>query len=191
MRSADDEMLIRRTQAGDAQAFDALFRKYQTTAYNFALRLSHNHEEASDLVSEGFIRVARSISSFKFHCAFSSWLYRILSNCHLDNIQKACNRASSSSLDAEVGFGDGTWVSSLADHSASPYEALQYDETTHAIEIALAKLSSAQRTLIVMQQEEMKSIDEIAGTLHVPVGTIKSRLHRARTSLREMIAGAA
>jgi len=88
----DDQMLITRAQAGDKSAFNALIRKHETRAYQYAFRLTRNPEEASDIVADGFVRVYNALHNFKGQSAFTTWLYRILTNCYLDVRKKEKNR---------------------------------------------------------------------------------------------------
>src|SRR4051812_24555086 len=80
-RAFDDEMLIRRAQSGDRSAFDALVTRHEVKAYQYAFRLTRNSEEASDVVSDAFIRVYNALGNFKGQSSFATWLYRILTNC--------------------------------------------------------------------------------------------------------------
>src|SRR5690349_14658932 len=103
-RVLDDEMLIRRAQSGDRSAFDSLVGRYEVKAYQYAFRLTRNSEEASDVVSDAFIRIYNALANFKGQSSFSTWMYRILTNCFLDLRKKV---KPTSSLEVAMQSGDG------------------------------------------------------------------------------------
>src|SRR5579872_7049048 len=120
-RYLDDSMLIQRSQAGDRSAFDALISKHSARAYQYAFRLTHNAEEAADVVGEAFIRVFNALPNFKGQSAFTTWLYRILTNCYLDIRKKERNRQTLS-LEVAVQSGDGEVERQVEDPGKSPYD---------------------------------------------------------------------
>src|SRR5512146_2440526 len=93
-RYLDDQMLISRSQSGDRSAFNQLIRKHEARAYQYAYRLTRNPEEAADVVAEAFVRVYNALHNFKGQSAFTTWLYRILTNCFLDIRKKERSRPS-------------------------------------------------------------------------------------------------
>src|SRR5688500_20178535 len=105
-RTIDDELLIERSQAGDRSAFDALVRKYEAPAYQDAFRLTRNPEEAGDVVAEGCVRVFNALKHFKSQAAFTTWLYRIMTNCFLD-MRKKDRHKTAVSLDLMMQAGEG------------------------------------------------------------------------------------
>src|SRR5580698_6803351 len=102
----DDHLLISRAQTGDKSAFNALIRKHETRAYQYAFRLTRSPDEAADIVADGFVRVYNALHNFKGQSAFTTWLYRILTNCYLDIRKKERNRQTLS-LEVAVQSGDG------------------------------------------------------------------------------------
>lgn len=182
----DDAMLIQRAQAGDFGAFDALMRKHEARAYQYAFRLTRNSEEAADVVAEGFVRVYNALPNFKSQAAFTTWLYRILTNCFLDTKKKDKGRIITS-LDAVVRTEDGEVEQQVESPGPTPSEELERVARESSIQRALAKLPEYQRAMIVMYHAEMLSYEEIAAALDLPLGTVKSRLNRARLSLRELL----
>ncbi|OJU65370.1 MAG: RNA polymerase subunit sigma-24 [Armatimonadetes bacterium 55-13] len=182
----DDELLIRRAQGGDRSAFDALISKHSARAYQYAFRLTRNPEEASDVVAEGFVRVFNALHNFKGQSAFTTWLYRIMTNCFLDIRKKEKNR-SALSIESALVTNEGDVELQVEDTGASPHELTEKGERERRFEKAVARLPEYQRAMIMMYHAEMMSYEEIAAALDLPIGTVKSRLNRARLTLREML----
>lgn len=182
----DDELLIRRAQSGDRSAFDALIAKHSTRAYQYAFRLTRNPEEASDVVAEGFVRVYNAIHNFKGQSAFTTWLYRIMTNCFLD-IRKKEKSRQTISIESALVTSEGDVEMQIEDESSSPHDLTERSEREVRFERAVSKLPEYQKAMIVMYHGEMMSYEEIAASLDLPIGTVKSRLNRARLTLREML----
>jgi len=182
----DDQMLITRAQTGDKSAFNALIRKHETRAYQYAFRLTRNPEEAADIVADGFVRVYNALHNFKGQSAFTTWLYRILTNCYLDVRKKEKNRTTTS-LESVLQTSEGEVERQIEDPSASPYDDVERTVRERSIESAVGLLPEYQRAMIVMYHAETMTYEEIAAALDLPVGTVKSRLNRARVSLRELL----
>jgi RNA polymerase sigma-70 factor, ECF subfamily len=182
----DDALLIQRFQKGDRNAFDELIRKHQARAYQYAYRLTRDSEEASDVVAEAFVRVYNAVCNFKGQSAFTTWLYRILTNCFLDIRKKEKSRPKTS-LEAALQTPDGDLERQVEDPSRSPHEETERNERERRIELAVEDLPEYQRVMIIMYHAEQMSYEEIAKALDLPIGTVKSRLNRARLSLREIL----
>ena len=182
----DDHLLISRAQRGDRSAFNALIRKHETRAYQYAFRLTRNPEEAADVVADAFVRIYNALHNFKGQSAFTTWMYRILTNCYLDVKKKEKNRQTTS-LESVLQTPDGEVERQIEDPGASPYEDTERNERERSIEDAVSLLPEYQRAMIVMYHAESMTYEEIAAALDLPVGTVKSRLNRARISLRELL----
>ncbi len=182
----DDELLIRRSQGGDRSAFDALIAKHSARAYQYAFRLTRNPEEASDVVAEGFVRVYNAIQNFKGQSAFTTWLYRIMTNCFLD-IRKKEKSRQTTSIESALVTSEGDVELQIEDESGTPYDITERSEREVRFEKAVSKLPEYQKAMIVMYHAEMMSYEEIAASLDLPIGTVKSRLNRARLTLRELL----
>ena len=182
----DDALLIQRFQAGDQASFDALICKHQARAYQYAYRLARDAEEASDVVAEAFVRVYRALCNFKGESAFTTWLYRILTNCYLDMRKKEKSRPATS-LEAALHTEDGELERQIEDPNRTPHQEAERNERERTIEDAVARLPEYQKAMIMMYHVEMLSYEEIAQALDLPIGTVKSRLNRARLSLRELL----
>jgi len=183
-RAFDDEMLIRRAQGGDRSAFDVLVSRHEVRAYQYAFRLTRNMEEASDVVADAFIRVLNAIGTFKGQSSFSTWLYRILTNCFLDCRKKA---KPTSPLEVASQTGDGEIERQIEDPSPTPHDESERIEREERVERAVNRLPEYQRAMIVMYHVDMLTYEEIAASLDLPIGTVKSRLNRARLSLRDYL----
>jgi RNA polymerase sigma-70 factor (ECF subfamily) len=182
----DDHLLIRRAQEGDRTALNQLIRKHEQRAYQYAFRLTRNPEEAADVVAEAFVRVYNALPNFKGQSAFTTWLYRILTNCFLDIRKKEKNRATSS-LEAALQTDEGDLERQIEDPGMTPHDEAEKTERETRVERAVSELPEYQRAMIVMYHAEMLSYEEIAAALDLPIGTVKSRLNRARLSLRELL----
>lgn len=187
MSQVQDSLLIERAQKGDRSALNDLVRKHQERAYQYAYRLTRNQDEAADVVADAFVRVFNALPNFKGQSAFSTWLYRILTNCFLDIRKKEKNRPTTS-LDTTIETGEGEMERQFEDDGPSPLDETERSERGQAIEDAVTQLPEYQRAMIVMYHAEQLSYEEIAEALDLPIGTVKSRLNRARLSLRELLA---
>jgi RNA polymerase sigma-70 factor (ECF subfamily) len=181
-------MLIERAAQGERVALDELVRKYSDLAYQYAFRLTRNRDDASDLVAEAFVRVARSIRSFQGQSAFSTWLYRILTNCFLDARKRAARRYTSS-LDEMVHTEDSEKPREIPCDGVNVIDHVDRGMKAEILSSAIARLPEAYRTIIVMYHCENLGYEEIAEVLSIPLGTVKSRLNRARITLRDLLAG--
>lgn len=184
---SDDMVLIERSQRGDRTAFDDLVRRHERRAYQYAFRLTSNPEEAADVVADAFIRVYGALANFKGNSAFSTWLYRIITNCFLDLRKKDKSRMTASLDQAVVGQGDQEMERQIEDSRPGPDLVSERNQRERAVEDAVQALPEYQRAMIVMYHAEDLSYEEIAEALDLPIGTVKSRLNRARLQLRELL----
>jgi len=179
-------MLIDRSRRGDRSAFDHLVAKHSQRAYQYAFRLTRDPEEAADIVAESFIRMYKALDNFKGDSAFTTWMYRIATNCFLD-IRKKKRSKPAISLEATVQTNDGEVSYQFEDMGPTPHEEAERTEAMSAVQKAVELLPEYQRAIIIMYHAEMRSYEEIAETLDLPIGTVKSRLNRARMSLRTLL----
>lgn len=180
----DDGLLIELSQAGDKSAFDALIRKYEQRAYQYAYRLTSNRDEASDIVADAFVRVYSALKNFRGQSSFGTWLYRILTNCYLDMRKRERNRRHES-IEATLHIDGGEVQRQFEDESDGPSEILERNARETAVQSALTNMPEYQQAMLVMYHVEMLSYEEISEALDLPIGTVKSRLNRARLSLRD------
>lgn len=181
-----DELLIKRCQKGDIDAFEELISKYQKTAYNIALKTLKNPEDAMDASQEALIKVYKSMKTFKSDSKFSTWLYRIVVNTCLDYIKKQ-SKAKVYSLDKELETNDGEIKREVRDNSLTPEEAFEKKETKKLVRDSIHKLDEKHKAVIVLRDIEGFSYDEIADIIECNIGTVKSRIKRAREKLKQII----
>jgi RNA polymerase sigma-70 factor (ECF subfamily) len=182
--SADDQRLISDCLAGNADAFGGLVLRYQDRLFNTVFRLVDNPEDARDVVQEAFLNAYQSLSAFKGDSLFFTWLYRIAVNTaiSLKRKQKSALRLMATAHDT------GVVVEPQDPSEASqPGHALEMAEEERRVHQALARLSTEHRNVLVLKDMEGMKYEEMAEVLQVPVGTIRSRLHRARLELREIL----
>ena len=182
-RLQTDLALIERAQRGDRDAVNQLVTKYQARAYQFAYRLTGNPDDASDLVAEAFVRVYTALPRFRRDSKFSTWLFRIVTNCFLDAKKKTDRKPTDQLDDAWV---DVDAKSTIVEQE-SPVAASERGEREEILQRGIEKLPEYQRAMIVMFHIENLSYEDIAAALDLPIGTVKSRLNRARLALREIL----
>ncbi len=187
-QAIDDAVLIRQCQRGDRTAFDSLVRQYEQKAYQYAFRLTRDPDEAADIVSEAFVRVFNAIGNFRSQSAFATWLYRILTNCYLDRKKKDRSKLHTS-LESSVQLDTGEVERQVQDFSPGPAEEAERSARETAVQSALSQMPDYQKAMLVMYHVENLTYEEIAERLDLPLGTVKSRLNRARLALRDLLAG--
>jgi len=184
----NEEALIHDAQAGSLDAFNALVLHYQDNVFNTALRILGDEDLASDATQEAFISAFRSIASFRGG-SFKAWLMRTVTNACYDELRRQKRRPS---VPLEPESEDGEEIDSprwLADPSMSPEQKAEADEVEHAIQHCLNNLPVEFKTVVVMADIQGMDYSEVAIAVHAPLGTIKSRLARARLRLRECLQG--
>lgn len=179
MLHALEKSLIRKARRGDAEAIERLIRTHQESLYGFLLRLSGRPHQAEDLVQEAFVRVLKNLDRFDDRFRFSTWLFTIARRLYVNQIQKL-----SPTFDSDtVGIASG---------DARRPDDITADGESRAnvagiLEVALESLSMVQREIVLLFHQQEWPIDEIAGHLSMPEGTVKSHLHRARRRMLEAI----
>ncbi|KAF0195088.1 MAG: RNA polymerase sigma-70 factor ECF subfamily [Bacillota bacterium] len=185
----DDGELISKCKQGDTDAFGQLVDKYQQRVYNITFRMTNNHEDALDLAQESFLRVYRALASFKGESAFSTWIFRIASNVCLDKLrQKKRQPHIVLSMDSLMAGEEGDYpIEISAGEASNPEQHLLQGEMRREIRQALNAVSDEHRLVLVLRDIEGYSYEEIADMVGANIGTIKSRLNRARLALREVL----
>lgn len=171
-----------------AEEFEQLMRKHQGSVYNAALRMTGNPEDAKDLAQDAFVRAYRSFDSYKKDTAFDKWLYRIVTNLFIDEVRKRKRRPETESYDAPVRTEEGSMQRELPDHGADPFIVLDKNAMDSRVSAALQALQPEFRMVVILCDIEGFSYEEIAGIMNTSIGTVRSRLHRARKALREALA---
>jgi RNA polymerase sigma-70 factor (ECF subfamily) len=178
----DEELrLIRRVQAGNAEAFEDLVRAHEKTVYNLALRMTGHPQDAEDMAQEAFWKAYRSLGEFRGESKFSVWLYRIASNVCLDFLRSR-SRKPTVSLSVEDDEGEEGQLD-IADESQSPELLMERGLTRDAVRRGLDTLPPDYRQILLLREIQGLSYDEIAAVLEIEVGTVKSRIFRARKRL--------
>lgn len=177
--SRDDERaLLARLRRGEPEAFEALVIEHQHRVFGVAFRMLGSRAEAEDVAQEAFLRAYRSVAEFRGDAKLSTWLYAITSRLCLNRLDSAERRRTR--------HGDDL-LESVADERLDPTGALEQRQRAVALHLAIAELSDERRLVVVLADLEGLAYEEIAEALGLPVGTVRSRLHRARMELRERL----
>ncbi|MCP4582632.1 MAG: sigma-70 family RNA polymerase sigma factor [candidate division Zixibacteria bacterium] len=176
----EDQVTIERVLAGDVKAFEVLVNKYQKKIYFLALRMTKNHDVADELAQESFVRAYMSLSGFQTGRSFYTWLYRIAVNQVLNYLK---HKSFTVSLDSPSGR---TYLESIP-HSPDQLSRLVNQEQMEVFQAALDKLPSPQKTIFLLKTYEEFSYEEISKIVGCSVGTVMSRLFRARAKLRNAL----
>ena len=182
-----DETLVDLALGGRREAFETLVRRHQKPLLNYLYRLTGARDGAPDLAQEVFIKVYVSLSSFDPRYRFTTWLYRIASNCAIDNLRKKQIRTYA----IEPAQGEGDQVAAdagLCGHDPTPHEVLRLRELERKLDEAIAALPMAYRQLILLRHKQHCRYDEIARITRLPIGTVKNRIFRAREMLKGQLA---
>jgi len=184
----NEPALIQDAQKGNVDAFNTLILHYQDSVYNTALRILGDEDQAADAAQEAFISAFKSINSFRGG-SFKAWLMRTVTNACYDELRRQKRRPTTP---LEPDTEDGEEMDSprwLADPSMTPAQKSEADELEHAIQHCLNNLPLEFKTVVVMADIQGMDYTEVATSVRVPLGTIKSRLARARLRLRECLQG--
>ena len=181
MNSLDDHTLIRLVLEGNTSAFDVIVRRYNTKVYSLAYRLLNSVEDAEDVAQDTFSQAFMGLGSFRGTSKFYTWLFRITYNLAISQRRK---RKPALSLNSQT---DSQGEITLPSDDASPMKNMEDEEGKTLMDKALGLLSLDHRAGLVLKEIEGFSYEEIALSLGVPVGTVRSRLHRARLELRAIL----
>jgi RNA polymerase sigma factor, sigma-70 family len=180
-----------RTQAATnenrLEQFEALVREHQRSVYNVALRLTGNSEDAQDLTQDAFVRAYRAFDSYKFGTSFNRWLYKIITNLYIDQLRKKKRAPALEYLDERIEVHDGSVSKEVKDISYSPEDVFIKTQMDETLQKALNKISPDFRMAIILCDVEGFSYEEIATIMNTSIGTVRSRIHRARHSLRALL----
>jgi RNA polymerase sigma-70 factor, ECF subfamily len=184
----DETALIRSAQAGDLDAFNTLVLAYQNTLFNTALRILGDDDQAADATQDAFLSAFKGLNTYRGG-SFKAWLLRTVTNTCYDELRRKKRRPTTP---LEPDTADGEEMDSprwLADPSLTPEQSAEAVELEHAIQHCLDHLPVEFRTVVVMADLQGLDYTEVAVAVRVPLGTIKSRLARARLRLRECLQG--
>jgi RNA polymerase sigma-70 factor (ECF subfamily) len=176
-----DQALVVRVQKGDRPAFDLLVRKYQHRIAKLVSRFVSDRSEVEDVTQEAFIKAWRAIKGFRGDSAFYTWLYRIAINTAKNYLVSQGRRPPATDIEAEE--AEGTSMGVTLRENATPESHLHADEIAITIERAVARLPEDLRTAITLREIDGLSYEEIADVMDCPIGTVRSRIFRAREAI--------
>lgn len=179
-RRADRE-LVQRAQAGDRRAFDLLVLKYQQKVASLIGRYIRNPAEVMDVTQDAFLKAYRALSGFRGDSAFYTWLYRIAVNTVKNHLVAQGRRPPGDDVDAEL--AEQTDLTGRLREGGTPERHLLSDEIANTVQAALDALPEDLRTAIVLRELEGMSYEEIADAMECPIGTVRSRIFRAREAI--------
>jgi RNA polymerase sigma-70 factor (ECF subfamily) len=174
----DSAEFVSRLRTGDRRTFEELVRTQQHRVYGLALRMLGSAADAQDVAQEAFLRAHRGLAEFRGDARLSTWLYSIVSRLCLNRLAGSERRLAR--------HGEET-LAGLADASPGPDQVLERGELEEALHRAIAELPEERRIVVVLRDVEGLAYEEIAEVLTLPVGTVRSRLHRARLDLKEKL----
>ncbi|AZR73789.1 hypothetical protein BBF96_10565 [Anoxybacter fermentans] len=183
--AVSDKELIEMFKKGEEKAFEEIVRRYQKKVYNTIYRILGNPEDANDLAQEVFIRVYRKLHLFQGKASFSTWLFTITSNLCRDELRKRQRRLKIRSLSEPIRYKDGEIEQEILDESMTPERISINRELRDEIQAVIDKLPDEQKEAIVLREFQGFSYEEIAEIVGVALGTVKSRISRARRNIRE------
>ena len=187
MTKEEETRLIREIRGGDGDAFETLVREHQTRVYNLALRMTGNPDDALDISQETFLKAWRTLGRFRGECSLGSWLYRIASNLSIDLLRKNRRQHLDKAVSLEEPGEDGRPLE-LPDVTGDPQALLERAEGRQAVWECLNRLPEEQKLILILRDVNGLSYEEIGETLDLELGTVKSRIFRARSRLANLLA---
>ena len=187
MKSDNEAELIKAAANGDQSAFSELVTEYERLVYNTVKSKVLSAEDAMDISQEVFIKIWKALPNWRGECKFATWVYKVCINASLDFLRRAPEKTES--LSGRPDDDGDERPLDIADDSvqASPERRLEQSETTMAVRRAIAKLPEDQRQIVILRDIDGYSYDEIADMLSLGIGTVKSRINRARTRLKSLL----
>lgn len=178
-----DDFLVHKAQKGDVEAFEELICAYEHRIYNIAYKMMGNPEDAMDVAQEALLKIYKSLKKFKNQSTFSTWVYRVAMNTCLDELRKK-KRGFLLLMNDTEGYGNG-----IVDSSSDSLPEVSYErkERLKSLQNAIQELIPDYKSVIILRDIQGFSYEEIAEILHCPLGTVKSRINRARTELRKKL----
>ncbi len=185
--AASDQKLLERCRAGDESAFDDLVLRHQQRAVNVAYQLLRNHEDATEVAQDAFVRIYRSLNGFRGECEFTTWLHQIVVNLARNRHRwwKRRGRHASVSLDRPIETADGEMPRPATASTDAPDAQAAQAEFVELLSRRMGELPHKFREVLVLRHVEDLSYEQIAAVLNCSVGTVKSRIARAREQLRK------
>ena len=178
-----EDLLLEKARHGDQEAFGELVRLYEKKVYALTLRMCKNPDDAAEAAQEAFLSAWQGLKFFRGEASFSTWLYRLASNACVDLLRKEQRHKAA----AGPSLNDADTYIEVADDAATPQELAERSELREQIEEGLQSLSPEHREVLILRELHQLSYDEIAQTLDLDTGTVKSRISRGRKALRNFL----
>ncbi|MDD3270064.1 MAG: sigma-70 family RNA polymerase sigma factor [Syntrophomonadaceae bacterium] len=183
----NEELLVKKSLQGDLEAFEELVLKYQNKVYSLSYRYMGNEEDAYDSAQEAFLKVFRSLRSFKGNSSFGTWIFRVTSNVCLDELRRKKRKPIPLSLDEPLATWNGNEVEKeIADPKPTVDILYEEKERSQYIQHLLDQLKPEFKAVIILRDIQGLNYEEIAEILNCSLGTVKSRISRARNEMRRM-----
>lgn len=183
-----ENKLIEKAKNGNQEAFGQLIFNYEQKIYAIAFKVFKNETDAFDVAQEICIKLFQKLDQFRFESAFSTWLYRIATNTAIDEYRKQKRKSThESSYDEPLDSETDSMALQIKDESDTPEEAYLRKEKIKYVWDALNEITDDHRSIIILKDIEQKSYEEISIELDIGIGTVKSRLARARTALKKVL----
>ena len=179
----DERELIARLQKRDEAAFEELIRQYEKKVYTLCFRMCGNSEDAEEAAQDAFLALWRGIDRFRQESTLSTWIYRLATNACIDTLRRRKKQSGSVSLDDEELFVDAV------DTSPQPQETVEHREAQKLLQEGLSALAEEYRKVLILREIEGLSYTEIAESASIELGTVKSRISRGRSLLRNFLSG--
>lgn len=179
-------ILVTRSKQNDLRAFEELIGIYQNRVYNLCYQLTGNYTDAQDLAQEVFIKAFSYIKTFKNQADFGTWLHRITVNTWI-NMQRKEKKHRNLSLDAPVQTDEGEYDRELPSLDATPLEVVESNEFNALVQKAMERLTSDHKAVLVLREIEGYTYEEIAKIMDCSIGTVRSRINRARKAMKNEV----
>lgn len=182
----EDRVLITQTLNGDSLAFEKLILKYQDRIFNMLFRYLNSYEDAEDVTQEAFIKAYRSLDKFELKASFLTWIYRIAINTAKSRFRRKSEKLSAKCVSIHPNESDEGGIDVVADDK-TPLQKMEDEEAYNAVQDAIGQLDEEHRMVIVLRDIEGYDYQEIVEIMDINLGTVKSRLHRVRSRLAQML----
>ena len=184
-----DDVLVQRTLAGDTAAFSALYDRYERSLFSFVCQYVGDYEAGQDIFQETMIRAYRKLQRYQVGTNFSAWLHRIAINLAKDEFKRKRRRPVSNITEGAEGGDEADLFATLAEMNPGPEKTLVDKETARKVREGLARLTPDHMQVILLYVFQGMAYKEIADTLRIPIGTVKSRMHYAVKELGRVLDG--
>lgn len=183
----DEKELIKKSKDGHVESFEKLIEAHQLKVYNISLKMLKNEQDAFDAAQEALLKAFKYISRFKEEASFSTWLYRITVNVCLDILKKRKNSYNVISLEQQISLKDNDVSMQFEDKKHNVLDDVIKAERKKVLFEAIDKLSPEHKNMIILRDIEGFSYEEISKITDTNIGTVKSKINRARASLKEIL----